>query len=707
MTTYCGSRLLGVQSRNCFSRLSTITDYASIFFQQQRIVSRSIQFNQTRRYAKKKVKHLKKKQRVTFQESLASGRYDIDRVYKQKSKVAVELARRGNIIVPPSIDLAHFSKLLNVHLDDLIETMYDLGFEDSVPESILDFETASLVATEFGFETSLEDSSKDLNPAPISDGTSAWPSRAPFVSIMGHVDHGKTTILDYLRKSSIVATEHGGITQRIGAFSVALSSGKKITFLDTPGHAAFLKMRERGANITDIVVLVVAADDSVMPQTIEAIRHAKKANVPIIVAINKIDKPNVNLEKIYQDLSLQEVYVEEYGGDTQVVKVSGLTGQGINELEDAIITLSEILDNRATADGNAEGWVVESEVKKGRGNIATLVVRRGTVKPSSILVAGFSFAKVRSIRNEFGDSLKSAGPGTPIEVDGWRSLPEAGDEVLQANSEQHAQSVIEYRQQKARHVKEAQDIKVINERRKQDKFRILQQQKEQQVNRGSNNIQRFMVSEENNGDKKYQSFIIKADVSGSAEALKDATEAIGNQKVGSRVIYADVGTLAESDIDRAEVAQAEILCFNIKPDKDVLGIAEKRGIKVSIDNVIYRLIEKVTDAVVGLLPPLIETRVLGTAEIRDLFVINLKKSTAKIAGCRVTNGSIKLNEPVKVLRDSKVIFEGKIESLKHGKNDVMEIGKGKECGLTFVGWDGFQNNDVIQSLEEVQQKQHL
>ncbi|KAK9319999.1 hypothetical protein V1517DRAFT_330782 [Lipomyces orientalis] len=610
--------------------------------------------------------------------------------------------------IPAFITVSNLASLLGVRQQLLVKSLRSMGFENTDFNYVLDYEVASLIAMEYGFEPQTESDDRDLVAQPLPTNKEAVPPRPPFVTIMGHVDHGKTTILDYLRKSTIAASEHGGITQHIGAFSVPLSTGQRITFLDTPGHAAFLKMRQRGANITDIVVLVVAADDSVMPQTKEAIKHANSSNVPIIVAINKVDKPNTDINRVMQDLAANGVYVEGYGGDIMAVPVSGLTGQGIPDLEEAVIALSEMLDLRAEPTGNAEGWIIESELKKGRGNVATLVIRRGTLKPGSFLVAGTAYARVRSLKDEYGIAIKEARPGQPVEVDGWKTLPEAGDEVLQADNEQRAKDVVEHRLKKLELKKAHKDIEVINEKRRLDRIEREENAGQSERSRkASRNATPQLIEDSREDGSKVRNYVLKADVSGSAEAVTDAIQDIGNDEVKCRVVHSDVGPPTESDVLLAEVSNADILCFNVRPDRDLLATATKHNVKVVSHTIIYHLLQDVTQRVSELLDPIIETKVNGEAEIRAIFTFTEKKNVTKIAGCRITNGTAKRGTTVRVLRNKNTIFDGTLDSLKQGKHDAAELAKGNECGMTFKDFDGFEEGDIVQFYEEVKVPRYL
>lgn len=450
-----------------------------------------------------------------------------------KKKAHLEKAEPTPVHLPEYISVANLASLLRLRVEDFVKKLEELGFEEVQNDHILNAEHAGLIAQEYNFEPIIEAEGQDgdLYPAePVTpEDYAGLPPRPPVVTIMGHVDHGKTTILDYMRSTSVAAGEFGGITQHIGAFSVPLASGKNITFLDTPGHAAFETMRARGANVTDIVVLVVAADDSVMPQTVEAIKHAQAAQVPIIVAINKIDKQQADPERVKSDLGRHSVDVEDFGGEVQTVCVSGKTGQGIPDLEEAITTLSEILDHRADPEAKVEGWVLEGSTKKS-GKVATVLVRNGTLKQGDILVAGNTWARVRSMRNEAGAVIKTVGPGMPVEVDGWREQPIAGDEALQAEDEHHAAEISELRTAKSERQQMAKDMEAINE------FRRLETERREAEEAAAEAIKNGETAE--NSVKKESgpeiiSFIVKADVSGSAEAVIDSISSIGNNEVST------------------------------------------------------------------------------------------------------------------------------------------------------------------------------
>ena len=622
-----------------------------------------------------------------------------------------ELAPPTPIILPDFISVSNLASVLRVGVEDLVQTMKSLGYGETDNDHVLDNENAGFLALEYNFDPTVDsDDTVNLYARPAAEDKSSLPSRPPIVTIMGHVDHGKTTLLDWLRKSSVVASEHGGITQHIGAFSISMPSGKMVTFLDTPGHAAFLSMRQRGANVTDIVILVVAADDSVKPQTVEAIKHAQAANVPIIVAVNKIDKEDSNVERVKQDLARHGVDVEDYGGDTQVVCVSGKTGQGMEELEEAAVALADILDMRAETDGPAEGWVLEAATKT-TGRVATVLVRRGTIRPSDVIVAGTSWARVRGLRNEAGVQVLSAGPGIPVEIDGWRELPSAGDEVLQAPDEQKAKSVVAYRLDMAEAEKRAADMTAVNEaRRVEREKRKLEKRKSEEpltedVTLTDGDPE---VVEPPQSSLKEVFFIIKADVSGSAEAIVDSVCALSNSYVQPTILRSAVGQVTESDIDHAAAANGHIISFNTPIDAPISRMAEIKGVRIFDQNIIYRLVDEVKTALEDVLDPIITRSVVGEAEVGALFEISGKgREKIPVAGCRVRYGVVSKGGLVSVRRGAKVVYEGTVASLRNVKKDVTEMRKGTECGVGFEGWVGMKVGDVVACFEEVSERRRL
>ncbi|KAL4919363.1 hypothetical protein BDW62DRAFT_199969 [Aspergillus aurantiobrunneus] len=641
-------------------------------------------------------------------ESDVEDEFDVDEYHRrreERKRLKKERSRKKEVepemsplYLPEFISVSNFADVVGMRPAQFVERMEEMGFEDVSYSHVLDAETAGLVAVEFGYEPIFDiGAEQDLTAAPEPEDKSIWPSRPPVVTIMGHVDHGKTTILDWLRKSSVVASEHGGITQHIGAFSVSMPSGKKITFLDTPGHAAFLDMRRRGANVTDIVVLVVAADDSVKPQTVEAIKHATSANVPIIVAISKIDKEGIHPEKVKQDLSVNGVHVEDYGGDVQSIGVSGKTGQGMLELEEAIITLSEVLDHRADVHGSVEGWVIEGTTKS-YGRVATVLIRRGTLRSGDILVAGSTWTRVRTLRNEAGNSISEATPGMPVEIDGWREDPTAGTELLQAEDEQHAKDVVQYRLEREETQRLSKDTTAINEARRD----MLDRRQREAAG------DEELTTEEDSSGPKPVNFVIKADVHGSAEAVLNSVTAVGNNEVYAKALRSEVGPISESDIELAAAANGHIISFNMPIDTPMSRMAESMDVNIMDHNVIYKLVDEVKDILSEQLAPTVTHRVTGEAEIGQIFEITLKgRMKTSIAGCKVRNGVVNRTKKVRVLRGQDTIYDGSISSLKNVKKDVTEMRKDTECGIAFEDWTGFAVGDQIQCYEEVFEKRHL
>ena len=637
---------------------------------------------------------------------------------QRKREKAERAAAPVPLMIPPFISLNNLARLLKIRPEDFGRKLESLGFEELTYDHVFNAETAGLIAMEYNFTPMLDESeSQDLRARPAPEDKSVLPPRPPVVTIMGHVDHGKTTLLDWLRKSSVAASEHGGITQHIGAFSVPMPLGKIITFLDTPGHAAFLSMRQRGANVTDIVILVVAADDSVKPQTIEAIKHAKDAQVPIIVAVNKIDREEANVERVKQDLARHGVDVEDFGGDTQVVQVSGKTGQGMAELEEAVVTLSEILDMRAEEDGAAEGWVLEASKRK-EGRVATVLVRRGTIRPGSFIVAGSTWARIRTLKNEAGLDIDAARPGTPVEVGGWREQPQAGDEVLQASDEARAKEVVAYRAEAGERQRMAGDMEAVNDSRR------LEQEKRQREE-GAAKGKEVDTSETESGPKE-MFFIVKGDVSGSVEAVLNSVSALGNQEVRPHVLRSGVGPISEFDIEHAAAASGHVISFNTTVEGSMLRQAEAHGVSILDHNIIYRLVDDVKAKLSEMLPPSVTQRVTGEAEIAQIFDINIKGRTKKpFAGCKVRNGVMARGVKARVMRRGELVYRGRVApvrtplehsnvhltgllaSLKNVKKDVTEMRKGSECGMGFDGWDDFALGDQVQCYEEKVERRFL
>ncbi|KAJ4291056.1 translation initiation factor IF-2 [Kalmusia sp. IMI 367209] len=651
--------------------------------------------------------------RVMREEDEEDDRYVNKAERKRQRKEAKKKmqAAKGPIPVylPEYISVNNLASILKVRLEEFVGKLEELGFEEVQHDHILNAEHAGLIAQEYNFEPVLqtEQDDGDLHPASAlsPEDYAKLPARPPVVTIMGHVDHGKTTILDYMRSTSVAAGEFGGITQHIGAFSVPLASGKKITFLDTPGHAAFETMRARGANVTDIVVLVVAADDSVMPQTVEAIKHAQAAKVPMIVAINKIDKSQANPDAVKLDLGRHGIEVEDFGGEVQAISVSGKTGQGIPDLEEAITTLSEMLDHRADPTANVEGWVLEGTTKKS-GKVATVLVRTGTLRRGDILVAGNTWTRVRSLRNEAGVMVKEVGPGMPVEVDGWREQPIAGDEVLQAADEQQAQTVSQLRVEKIERAQMAKDMEAINESRRLEAERREAEEAATAAAAEGETVEEAVKTEMG---PDIISFIVKGDVSGSVEAVIDSISALGNGEVGTRILRHGVGSPSEFDVQHAADAKGHIVNFNTPIPNNISAMAEKEGVKILDSNIIYRVVENVKSLLEERLPPKIVQKVTGEAEVAMLFEIGIGgRKKMMVAGSKVRNGVVEKGSKARVLRKDAVIFDGVIGSLKNQKKDVAEMRKDTECGIGFEdGWEEFKAGDKIQCYEEEKVKRTL
>jgi translation initiation factor IF-2 len=488
---------------------------------------------------------------------------------------------------------------------------------------------------------------------------------------MGHVDHGKTSLLDYIRKATVADAEAGGITQHIGAYQVETKNGK-ITFIDTPGHAAFSKMRARGANATDIIILVVAADDGVMPQTIESIKHAKKAGVPMIVAINKIDKEGVDLDKIKQTLSAHDVISEDWGGEVMMIPVSAQTGEGVEALLEAITLTAEVLEFSAVVDAPANGTVLEARLEKGRGKVTTILVQSGTLKKGDIMIAGLEYGKVKQIVNDQGDVLKSAGPSMPVEVLGLSGVPNSGDEVLVVDSERKAREVADFRKTKEREAE-------------------LQKQQ-------ASKMQDFLQKMEE-GDVSTVNVLLKSDVRGSAQALVEALEELSTDEVKVKVVSSGVGGINNTDITLAATSGALVLGFNVRADAVARKTADNEGVQIEYYSIIYNLIDDVKAIMSGLLSPALSENIIGIANVKDVF---RSQKLGDIAGCMVIEGVVKKSSPIRVLRDSVVIYEGELESLRRFKDDVKEVKSGTECGIGVADYNDIQAGDQIEVFERVE-----
>jgi len=580
------------------------------------------------------------------------------------------------VVIPEAITIADLANRMAERAVDVIKHMMKQGQMANATD-ILDADTAQIIAEDMGhkvrrvaesdveeglFNTAMEEEGEDLLPRPA------------VVTVMGHVDHGKTSLLDAIRKTSVVSGEAGGITQHIGAYQVD-HNGHKITFIDTPGHAAFTAMRARGAKVTDIVILVVAADDGVMPQTIEAINHAKAANAPIIVAINKVDKSDADPQRVRTELLQHEVFVETMGGEVLDVEVSATKGTNLDKMLDTIILQTEVLELKANPSAPAEGTVVEARLEKGRGAVATVLVQRGTLHVGEIIVAGAAWGRVRALINDRGEQVKDAGPSVPVEVLGFQDAPEAGDRLAVVDSEARAREVTDYR---------------ARQKREKTMARTLAQ-------RGS--LENMMTQLSTSGQKVFP-LVIKGDVQGSVEAINQALGALGTEEVAARVIHYGVGGITESDVGLAATSNAAIIGFNVRANKQARDIAEKDGVEIRYYNIIYNLVDDVKAAMSGLLSPERRETMLGNAEILEIF--NISK-VGKVAGCRVTDGVVQRGANVRLIRDNVVIHDGKLSTLKRFKDEVREVPAGQECGMAFEKYEDMRAGDVIECyrVEEI------
>ena len=582
-----------------------------------------------------------------------------------------------DVVIGETITVAELASKMAVKATEVIKTMMKMGAMATINQ-VIDQETAQLVAEEMGHKVIVR-KENELEEAVMSDRDvdAELVTRAPVVTIMGHVDHGKTSLLDYIRKAKVASGEAGGITQHIGAYHVETEDGKMITFLDTPGHAAFTSMRARGAKATDIVVLVVAADDGVMPQTIEAIQHAKAAGVPIVVAVNKIDKPEANPEHVEQELLQYDVIAEKFGGDVQFVYVSAKKGTGVDELLEAILLQSEVLELTAVKNAMATGVVIESYLDKGRGPVATILVQSGTLNKGDILLCGFEYGRVRAMRDENGKEVDEAGPAIPVEVLGLSGVPAAGDEATVVRDEKKAREVALYRQGKFREVK------------------LARQQKAKLEN---------MFSNMSEGDVAELNVIVKADVQGSVEAIVQALNELSTNEVKVKVVGSGVGGITETDATLAAASNAIIVGFNVRADASARRVIEAENIDLRYYSIIYELLNEIKAAMSGMLEPEFKQEIIGLAEVRDVF---RHPKFGAIAGCMVTEGVVKRNNPIRVLRDNVVIFEGELESLRRFKDDVSEVRNGMECGIGVKNYNDVKVGDQIEVFEVVEIKRSI
>ncbi|MEC8476268.1 MAG: translation initiation factor IF-2 [Pseudomonadota bacterium] len=601
--------------------------------------------------------------------SMASIRRRREREKRQSMSMEPREKVARTITVPESITIQELANRMAERAVDVIKLLMQQGVMAKINDTI-DADTAELIAEELGHKVNrVTDADVEDSIDTEEDTDDDKKPRPPVVTVMGHVDHGKTSLLDALRKTSIVIGEAGGITQHIGAYQVTKDDGEKVTFIDTPGHAAFTSMRARGAKVTDIVILVVAADDGVMPQTVEAISHAKAAEVPIVVAVNKIDKPEADPTRVKNELLQHEIISEDMGGDVQFVEVSALTGTGLDDLLESVLLQAELLDLKANPDRAAEGIVIESKLEKGRGAVATVLVQRGTLSVGDIFVVGEESGRVRALLDDQGESIKSALPASPVEVLGASGSPSAGDMFNVVETEAKAREIAEYRARISREKRTASGNRTTLDQ-------MMQQLKDTEL--------------------KELPIVVKADVQGSAEAISQAVDKLGTDEVCGRVVHTAVGGITESDITLAAASNASILGFNVRANSQARNLADEQGVEIRYYNVIYDLVDDMKAAMSGMLSPDLRETMLGNAEILEIF--NVSKS-GKVAGCKVTDGLVRRGARVRLIRDSVVIHEGELSSLRRFKDEVKEVNAGQECGMAFENYEDLKQGDVIECYE--------
>lgn len=623
--------------------------------------------------------------KLTLNQALrgGEGRHKSMAAMKRKQERARQKAMGGtverekvvrDVQLPEAIVVSELANRMAERVSDVVKALMTNGIMATQTQSI-DADTAELIIEEFGHKVvRVSDADVEDVITQIDDDQSDLKPRAPVITIMGHVDHGKTSLLDSIRNARVTAGEAGGITQHIGAYQV-VQDGTELTFLDTPGHAAFTSMRARGAQVTDIVVLVVAADDAVMPQTIEAIAHAKAANVPMIVAINKVDKPDANPDKVRTDLLQHEVIVEKMSGEVQDVEVSATTGQGLDTLLEAIALQSEILELKANPDRAASGAVIEAQLDVGRGPVATVLVQNGTLRQGDIFVVGEQYGRVRALINDQGDRIKEAGPSVPVEVLGLNGTPEAGDVLNVVDTEAQAREIAEYREKAGKDRRAAAGA--------------------------ATTLEQLMAKAKDDESLTEMPILVKTDVQGSAEAIVQAMEKIGNDEVRVRVLHSGVGAITESDIGLAEASGAPVFGFNVRANASARNTANQKGVEIRYYSVIYDLVDDVKQAASGLLSAEIKESFIGYAEIKEVFKVT---GVGKVAGCIVTEGVARRSAGVRLLRDNIVIHEGTLKTLKRFKDEVPEVQSGQECGMAFEAYDDIRPADVIEifTREEVE-----
>ena len=601
------------------------------------------------------------------QRSLASVRRQREKARMRDDQPQVKQVR--DVIIPDTISVTELANRMAERTADVVKELMKLGVMATATQTV-DGETAELIAQELGHRAQrVSDSDVESGLEGADDDEASLKPRPPVVTVMGHVDHGKTSLLDAIRRTDVAAGESGGITQHIGAYQINTASGNLITFIDTPGHEAFTEMRSRGANITDIVILVVAADDSVMMQTVEAINHAKAAGCPVIVAVNKCDKPEADPKRVRNDLLQHEIITEDFGGDVLCVDVSAISGQGLDKLEEAIMLQAELLELKANPDRAATGVVVEAKVERGRGSVATLLVQRGTLKQGDIFVIGAESGRVRALLDDRGKTLKMALPGQPVEILGLNGTPMAGDSCVVVETEARAREIAEYR---------------------------TRQIKEREAARGARGSVEQMLSAIAAGEAEELPVVIKTDVHGSLEAIRVALEKLGTDQVKVRILSSGVGAISESDISLSSASNAIVIGFNVRAIPQARDLAKRDGVEIRYHSIIYELIDEVKAAMGGLLSPDTQEDFIGYAEIRQVFGVS---KVGKVAGCYVTEGVIKRGCKVRLLRDNVVIHEGSLKTLKRFKDEVKDVREGFECGMGFENYSDIQEGDMIECFE--------
>ncbi|KQB96590.1 translation initiation factor IF-2 [Loktanella sp. 1ANDIMAR09] len=613
------------------------------------------------------------------QRSMAAMKRKQDRARAKAMGGSVEREKVfREVALPEAITVSELANRMTERVADVVKALMTNGIMATQNQTI-DADTAELIIEEFG-HTVVRVSDADVEDViqAVEDKPEDLKPRPPIITIMGHVDHGKTSLLDAIRNAKVVAGEAGGITQHIGAYQVTTESGAVLSFLDTPGHAAFTSMRSRGAQVTDIVVLVVAADDAVMPQTVEAINHAKAAKVPMIVAINKIDKPEANPDKVRTDLLQHEVIVEKMSGDVQDVEVSAITGKGLDDLLEAIALQAEILELKANPDRAAEGAVIEAQLDVGRGPVATVLVQNGTLRQGDIFVVGEQYGKVRALINDKGERVKEAGPAVPVEVLGLNGTPEAGDVLNVVETDAQAREIAEYREKAAKEKRAAAGA--------------------------ATTLEQLMANAKADENVSELPIVVKADVQGSAEAIVQAMEKIGNDEVRVRVLHSGVGAITETDIGLAEASGAPVFGFNVRANATARNTANQKGVEIRYYSVIYDLVDDVKAAASGLLSAEIREKFIGYANIKEVFKVS---NVGKVAGCLVTEGVARRSAGVRLLRDNVVIHEGTLKTLKRFKDEVAEVQSGQECGMAFENYDDIRPNDVIEIFEREEVERNL